>query len=371
MHAYSVRDWWLCMQGRVSAPPGTAANEMFECVACVSGMPKQNPRARRLPALDLLKGFDAAARHLSFTRAGEELFLTQSALSRQMQTLEEQLGVPLFERRHRALRLTEAGEVLQAAAKSVLDELTHAVARIRREQSVQPLTISTAIPFAALWLLPRLPRFRERRPDIDVFISADNRILDLDRERIDLAVRYCPESMAPRDALRLFGERLQPVCSPALASDPACPLARPEDLARHVLLALDDDRGRYPWLSWAQWFAAIGVPEPRPAGTVRFNQYNLVIQAAIDGQGVALGRSPLVDQLVAQGKLMAPFRRKHATSRAYFVVRAAQASRRPEAQAFVDWLCAEARDETLEPAPSLPAKALRPRQRPPPVRKRK
>jgi LysR family glycine cleavage system transcriptional activator len=331
-------------------------------------MPKQDSSVRRLPALDLLKGFDAAARHLSFTRAGEELFLTQSALSRQMQTLEEQLGVPLFERRHRALRLTEAGQVLQLAAKTVLDELTHAVAKIRRERSLAPLTISTSIPFAALWLLPRLPRFRERHPDVDVFISADNRILDLDRERIDLAVRYCPESLAPHDAQRLFGERLQPVCNPALASDPVRPLKQPEDLARHVLLNLDDERGRYPWLSWAQWFAAIGVPEPRPVGTVRFNQYAFLVQAAIDGQGVALGRSPLVDQLVAQGKLVAPFRRKHATSRAYFIVRAAQAARRPEAQAFADWLHAEAREAAVEP---VEAKVPLPRRRKASARKRK
>jgi len=334
-------------------------------------MPKQDPPARRLPTLDLLKGFDAAARHLSFTRAGEELFLTQSALSRQMQTLEEQLGAPLFERRHRALRLTEAGQVLQVAAKSVLDELTHAVAKIRRERSVQPLTISTAIPFAALWLLPRLPRFRERHPEVDVFISADNRILDLDRERIDLAVRYCPDSLAPRDALRLFGERLQPVCSPALASDPARPLKQPEDLARHVLLNLEDDRGRFPWLNWTQWFAAIGVPEPKPAGLLRFNQYDLLVRAAIDGQGVALGRSPLIDQLVAKGTLVAPFRGKHATSRAYFIVRAAQAAWRPEAQAFVDWLRAEAHEEAGEPAQStLPAPKQPPR-RTPAARKKK
>jgi LysR family transcriptional regulator, glycine cleavage system transcriptional activator len=334
-------------------------------------MPKLSPPARRLPALDLLKGFDAAARHLSFTRAGEELFLTQSALSRQMQTLEEQLGAPLFERRHRALRLTEAGQVLQVAAKSVLDELTHAVAKIRRERSVQPLTISTAIPFAALWLLPRLPRFRERHPEVDVFISADNRILDLDRERIDLAVRYCPDSLAPRDALRLFGERLQPVCSPALASDPARPLKQPEDLARHVLLNLEDDRGRYPWLNWTQWFAAIGVPEPKPAGLLRFNQYDLLVRAAIDGQGVALGRSPLIDQLVAKGTLVAPFRGKHATSRAYFIVRAAQAAWRPEAQAFVDWLRAEAHEQAAEPAQSMlpPPKASM--RRTPAARKKK
>ena len=333
-------------------------------------MPKQEPARRRLPTLDLLKGFDAAARHLSFTRAGEELFLTQSALSRQMQILEEQLGAPLFERRHRALRLTEAGQVLQPAARTMLDELTRAVAKIRREQSVAPLTISTAIPFAALWLLPRLPRFRERHPDVDVFISADNRILDLDRERIDLAVRYCPESMAPRDAQRLFGERLQPVCSPALANDPARPLKQPEDLARHVLLNLDDDRGRYPWLNWTQWFAAIGIREPRPAGMLRFNQYNLLVQAAIDGQGVALGRSPLVDQLVAQGKLVAPFRGKHSTSRAYFIVRGAQASRRPEAQAFVDWLRAEAHEETVEPGEAVLPTPRPSRRRKSPVRKK-
>ncbi len=154
----------------------------------------------RLPSLELLKGFDAAARHLSFTRAAEELFLTQSALSRQILALEEQLGVPLFERRPRQLLLTEAGQVLHVSAKKILDELGHAVDRIRRDQTTQPLTVSTAIPFAALWLLPRLPRFREQHPDIEVFISADNRILDLDRERIDLAVRYCPEDAHPGDS---------------------------------------------------------------------------------------------------------------------------------------------------------------------------
>ena len=133
----------------------------------------------RLPSLDLLKGFEAAARHLSFTRAAEELFLTQSALSRQMQTLEEQLGLPLFERRHRQLLLTDAGQLLHATAKTVLAELTQAVAAIRRDQAAQPLTVSTNQPFASLWLIPRLPRFRERHPKIDVYISADNRIVDL------------------------------------------------------------------------------------------------------------------------------------------------------------------------------------------------
>jgi DNA-binding transcriptional LysR family regulator len=315
-----------------------------------------------MPSLDLLKGFEAAARHLSFTRAAEELFLTQSALSRQIQTLEEQIGVPLFERRHRALLLTDAGQILQPAARTILDELGHAVGRIRRDQTARPVTLSTAIPFAALWLLPRLPRFRARHPEIEIFISADNRILDLDRERIDLAVRYCPEAAAPPGALRLFGERLQPVCSPALASDPSRPLRQPQDLARHVLLHIDDTRARFPWLTWSQWFAAIGETEPAGAGSVRFNQFDLLIQAAVDGQGVALGRSPLVDRFIADGRLVAPFRGKlYTTSRAYFVVQGRDAAKRPEAQAVVAWLAAEARDIDSEGKQAEKAAAKRSR----------
>jgi LysR family glycine cleavage system transcriptional activator len=320
----------------------------------------ETPRSR-LPSLDLLKGFEAAARHLSFTRAGEELYLTQSALSRQIQTLEEQLGMPLFERRHRALLLTEAGQILLGTAKAVLGDVEQAVARLRREQTARPVTLSTSIPFAALWLLPRLPQFRALHPQLEIFISADNRILDLDRERIDLAVRYCPEAMAPPGAHRLFGERLQPVCSPALAAERARPLRRPEDLARHVLLHLEDERGRYPWLNWGQWFAAIGLAETAGAGAMRFNQFDLLIQAAIDGQGVALGRSPLADRLLEQGKLVAPFRNTHATTRAYFIVRSTASAKRPEAQAVVDWLVAAADESNAGARPALE----RPRKRRP------
>ena len=303
---------------------------------------------RRLPALDLLKGFEAAARHLSFTRAAEEMFLTQSALSRQIGTLEEQLGTPLFERRHRELRLTGAGQILQVTARAVLDELVEAVARIRRDQATQPLTVSTNQPFAALWLIPRLSRFRERHPEIDVFISADNQIVDLDRERIDLAVRYCSDAMAPAGSPRLFGERLLPVCSPALARDPARPLKRPEDLARHVLLHIDDERGRFPWLNWSVWLAAIGIRELKPAGSLRFNHFDQVIQAALDGQGVALGRVPLIDRLLQQRKLVAPFRDKHMAPRAYFVVRGTHAATRPGTQVFIDWLVEEARSDASQ-----------------------
>ncbi|HEY2863143.1 MAG TPA: LysR substrate-binding domain-containing protein [Casimicrobiaceae bacterium] len=321
------------------------------------------PRAPpRLPSLDLLKGFEAAARQLSFTRAAEELFLTQSALSRQMQTLEEQVGCALFERRHRELRLTDAGQILQAAARTVLGDVAQAVAKIRREQTATPLTVSTNQPFASVWLIPRLARFRARHPAVDVYISADNRIVDLDRERIDLAVRYCTEQMAPPGSARLFGERLLPVCSPELASDRARPLKRPEDLARHVLLHIDDERGRFPWLNWSVWLAANGIDEIMPAGSLRFNHFDQVIQAALDGQGVGLGRVPLIDSLLAQGRLIAPFRSRYATARAYFIVRGT-APLRPDAQAFIDWLIEEAAAEAAldASADAAPARKRRPR----------
>jgi DNA-binding transcriptional LysR family regulator len=307
--------------------------------------PERAGRKPRLPSLDLLKGFEAAARHLSFTRAAEELFLTQSALSRQIQTLEEQLGLPLFERRHRQLLLTEAGQLLHGTAKGILDELAQAVSAIRREQAAQPLTVSTNQPFASLWLIPRLARFRERHPGVDVYISADNRIVDLERERIDLAVRYCAEAIAPPGSVRLFGERIMPVCSPRLAADRSRPLKRPEDLARHFLLHMDDERGRFLWLNWSAWLAAIGIRELTPAGSLRFNHFHEVMQAAVDGQGVALGRVPLINALLKQKKLVAPFRGRYATTRAYFIVRAQHASSRSEAQAFMSWLQDEARAE--------------------------
>ena len=316
---------------------------------------------RRHPSLDLVRGFEAAARHLSFTRAGEELFLTQSALSRQIQTLEEQLGVPLFERRHRALQLTEAGQVLQGAARAVLDEFESAVARIRREQAAQPLAISTNQPFAALWLIPRIARFRERHPGVDVFISADNRIIDLDREPVDLAVRYCTEAMAPPGSVRLFGERLVPVCNPRLAADRARPLKRPEDLSKHVLLHIDD---RFPWLNWTVWLTANGIRDLIPAGSMRFNHFHEVMQAAVDGQGVALGRVPLIDSLLKQRKLVAPFRDRYATTRAYFVVPARRAAQRPEAQAFIDWLKAEAAAATATESSSGARSASRSKRAP-------
>jgi LysR family glycine cleavage system transcriptional activator len=299
---------------------------------------------RDLPSLDLLKGFEAAARHLSFTKAGEELFLTQSAISRQVQALEEQLGVQLFQRRIRALLLTDEGQRYYRAVCTALDELRAATAAVRAGQGSASLTVATTVTFATLWLVPRLAQFQAAHPGIQVRLVADNRIQDLERDRIDVAVRYCPPAVAGPGAIRLFGVRVLPVASPEVVR--AARLKRPEDLARCVLLEYDDAE-RTPWLTWRVWFETMRVPMPAPAGMVRFSQPDQVIHAAVAGQGVALGSVPLADELLRTGRLVAPFGSRHTApgqARAYYAIVAPRAADRPAAQAFVGWLRAAASD---------------------------
>ncbi len=201
---------------------------------------------RALPSLDFLRGFEAAGRRLSFTLAAEELFLTQSALSRQVKALEDALGVPLFARRHRALELTPVGETYHQAITEILRNLANATDVARARPREPGLTLTTTVSFAALWIIPRLANFRARCPDVEVYVSADDRTIDLARGEVDVAVRYLAERAAPPGALYLFGERMMPVASPRLLADPRTPLAKPEDLAHHVLLHIDDADGRLP-----------------------------------------------------------------------------------------------------------------------------
>jgi DNA-binding transcriptional LysR family regulator len=299
-----------------------------------------------LPPLDLLVGFDSAARHLSFTKAGDELHLTQSAVSRQIKELEDQLGVALFERRHRALALTEAGQQFYAASAQALTLMRSATERVRAHAGREgPLSVTTTNSFASLWLIPRLASFTREQGGVDVRIVAENRIQDLDRDAIDVAIRYCPPALAGPQAVRLFGERVFPVCSPALARDAKRPLAEPADLRHHVLLRMDDPEGRYPWLSWQAWLEVAGLEGLRPAGSVILPGYEQLIPAAVAGQGVALGRSPLVRRLLAEGSLVAPFKRVAESTRAYFAVVSRAAAERAQARAFLAWLKREAAEE--------------------------
>jgi len=291
-----------------------------------------------LPALDLLVGFEAAARHLSFTRAGEELYLTQSAVSRQIKELEDQLGVQLFQRRHRALALTPEGQQFYAAAAQVLVTMRAATDRLRTRAGRQTIALTTTHSFAALWLIPRLAGFTRAHPEADVRITAETRVQDLERDGLDIAIRHGPAALAGPHAVRLFGERVFPVCSPKLLRDKSRPLRQPADLGKHILLQYDDPDGRHPWLHWKTWLEVAGIADLRPAGTLSFSGYEQIIPAAVAGHGVALGRTPLVRDLLASKELVAPFRSSADPARAYFAIVSKRAAGRPEVAAFVEWL---------------------------------
>jgi LysR family glycine cleavage system transcriptional activator len=290
-----------------------------------------------MPTLDLLVGFEAAARHLSFTRAGEELYLTQSAVSRQIKDLEEQLGVALFRRKHRSLMLTEAGQQFYAAAAQVLTTMRTATERLRAQSGRrEPLSVTTTPSFAALWLIPRLAGFTRTHPGIDVRITAETRMQDLDRDGLDVAIRHGPASLAGPNAVRLFGERVFPVCSPKLLKRNG--LREPKDLKNHILLQYDDPDGRHPWLHWKTWLEVAGVADLKPAGSLSFSGFEQIIPAAAAGHGVALGRTPLVKDLLATRELVAPFKTIADPARAYFAIVSGRAAGRPEVGEFVEWL---------------------------------
>src|SRR5262245_29004959 len=297
--------------------------------------------ARRfhLPPLDLIQGFEAAARNLSFTKAAEELALTQSAISRQIRGLEEHLGVTLFERRARAIALTDEGQVLNRAVSELLERLQQVTDALRSDGGQRHLTVTTTSGFASLWLIPRLRRFTQLNPDVDVRISATYKTVNLERSLVDVAVRYCGTDSAPEGAKLLFGEELFPVCSPLLSNEGERPLRTPDDLRHHALLRIDDPNG---FLDWGTWLEAQGLRDFKPAASLRFDNYEQMIAAALAAQGVAMGISSLVSRLLATGQLIAPFSKSVIGTRSYYVISSASTGARPHVQAFVDWLLAEA-----------------------------
>ena len=300
-------------------------------------------RRYNLPHLAFFQGFEAAARTLSFTKAAEELFITQSAVSRQIKALEDNLGLKLFERRPRSLTLTEDGQALYRIATDVLDRLQSATDQLRGETRARQLSITTTTGFASLWLIPRLSRFTALHPDIDVRISATTDTLNLERSLIDLAIRYCKPEAAPEGAVRLFGDEMIPVCSRALLRDKTRPLKRPQDLAHHTLLHFDYAGAETMYMDWGTWLTALGIAELKSAGALHFSQYEQMIQAAISGQGVALGRQALVSDLIESRALVAPFKQTLVGSRAYFIIKSRLSVGKPQVREFAQWLLAERR----------------------------
>lgn len=293
-----------------------------------------------LPPLDALRAFAAAARRLSFTRAAEDLSVTQSAISKQVISLEAALATRLFERKTRALALTPAGERLQRACEAAFAQLREAVTQISGDGE-PVVTLATTPAFASFWLIPRIDGFRRLHPGVDIRISADTRLIDLERSRFDVAVRYLQDRQAPAQALRLFGDTLVAVCSPRLLKAGDLRLRRPADLERQVLLTYEDEMERRPWLGWPAWLEMAGVPNLRPAGSIRFNQYEAAIRAALEGQGVALAQLELVSALLKEGRLVAPLPQRFSTPRSYFLLASAHAGSNPAVDPFCAWLASQ------------------------------
>ena len=254
----------------------------------------------RLPSMDLIRSFVAVGRRMSITLAAEDLYVTQSAVSRQMHALEEMLGVKLLVRGHRSISFTPEGERLFRVADTAIRQLQDVVESISASRDRRPVTLTAPTGFVGLWLLPRVGDFQQHHADIDLRISANNRIVDLRNEGIDLAIRYCPRSSAPQGAVRLFAEAIAPVAHPSLRQQP---LERPEQISEYFLLEFDDLRPQH--LHWDNWLGAKGWSGAKPKGILRFNQYEQVIQAALAGQGIALGRLELLGPIMAERRLIA------------------------------------------------------------------
>jgi LysR family glycine cleavage system transcriptional activator len=305
----------------------------------------QRPRKRRPIALASLRGFDAAARHLSFTLAASELNLTQSSISRQIAALEAQVGRALFERRTRALELTVAGERMYAAVRQALLAVDRTVDEIRGEGIAPRVTVTTYASFASLWLVPRLPDFQRAHPGIDIRIDASDRMVDLEVDDVDLAIRWLrPGAPVPTDATLLQVEDATPAVSPRLLAARDKPLREPGDLATMPILAMDERVPSAPYSSWARWCEYAKISPFDGAARLYFTYVDQSVQAAVRGQGVALVRTPFVDDLVASGDLVTPFPHlRMPTGYRYFVIVNRSRVAVPHVIAFRDWIVAEFR----------------------------
>ena len=293
--------------------------------------------ALRLPPMNTLRAFEAAARHLSFTQAAAELHVTQAAVSHQIKALEEALGVKLFRRLNRAIRLTEEGQDFVTEIRKALNHLAVAVEKLTSPEAGGPLTVSVLPSFASKWLVPRLGRFRQRHPEIDVRISPSNHLVDFRAGDVDVAIRYGRGDYPGLHSAWLMSEDIFPVCDPALLDGPH-PLRKPGDLRHHTLV--HDDA----YVDWAMWLKAVGIDDLDPRPGPYFTDSAMVVQAAVEGQGVALARGALAADDLAAGRLVKPFDIALPTDYAYYVVCPAPSADRPKIAAFRDWLLDEAKE---------------------------
>jgi LysR family glycine cleavage system transcriptional activator len=289
----------------------------------------------RLPSLNGLRAFEAAARHMSFTLAAAELNVTQTAISHQIRRLEEELGVRLFARQNRSLELTPEAREYLPGIRAAFNDLRFATDRLKRKDNDRVLTVSTLASLAAKWLLPRLSSFQQAHPTIDVRITTSTSLVDFRRDDVDAAIRYGRGNWPGVRAQWLMADELFPVCSPALLEGDK-PLRCPEDLANHTLLhtsGYDDD--------WRLWLTAAGLPSniSKQPG-LSFDLSFMTVQAAIDGIGVAMGRTSYVEGDIAKGRLIVPFKITLPSDAGFYLVSPEARAESAKLSTFRQWLLA-------------------------------
>jgi LysR family glycine cleavage system transcriptional activator len=294
---------------------------------------------RRLPSLNALRAFEAAARHLSLTKAADELAVTPGALSHQIKALEARLGAKLFQRTARGLAFTDLGRDYLPVVRDAFDRLAAGTDTLFGSAQAATLTLSVSPNFAAKWLVPRLGRFAAAHPAIDLRIAASTEHVDFAASDVDLAVRHGDGNWPELAVAKLADEQVIPVASPRLAAGKP-PLNRPRDLKAHTLLHAP---GPVDWRAWAEASGLSGLDVRRGP---RFNQASMAIEAAVDGVGVALARTALAAQDLAAGRLVQPFGPALKAPFAYYIACPAPVANRPKIRAFREWLLAEAAEDT-------------------------
>lgn len=298
---------------------------------------------RPIPGTGSLRVFEAAGRHLNFTRAAEELHVTPAAVSHQIKEFEDQLDIRLLERTSRSMRLTSAGEILHAAVTEALAGLTRAVGQMQRRRDSAALRVTASTSVAARWLVPRLDDFMQAMPGVDVRLDVSDRVRDFGRDEIDVAIRFGNGNYPGHRADRLFDNTIFPVCSPALLKTKK-PLLHPRDLLQHRLIHVEWSAPGVMWPNWRMWMLAAGVTDYQETAGLRLDNSGLALQAAIDGQGVALGDSSLVSDDLASGRLVQPFALtiKGPPQFAYYVISPVETQNDPLVRAFREWILDEA-----------------------------
>jgi len=298
--------------------------------------------ARRLPPLNALRAFEAAARLGSFSAAAQELRVTDSAVSQQVRTLERYLGTRLFKRLPRGLLLTELGGTYLPVLTAGFDRLSEATLRLRSGGVAGLLTVAALPAFASGWLLPRIARFRERYPRVDLLLKTGRALADFRREDVDVAIRFCAGAGADTKSMLLLPEDVFPVASPSLISAALVPM-QVADLRALPLLHDVDAHPRQPWLSWQAWFERAVVESPGAPRGLQFTDSIVLAEAAVAGLGVALGRVPNIEGLLARGQLLRLTADSWRAAWSYRLVAPSVNFSRPNVRAFVDWIVQEAR----------------------------